>query len=201
MAEVGQLVRTATMEREERLGFDMSRERWRLLFAELADGRQQALADLYDIAAEKLFGLALWATRSRDDAADVVADTFVRVAEQRHRLRDVRDPRAWLLTLTRRLTIDLARRHRVRKAEPLEAAELLAAPADDPDRAADACRASQLLAELPAKQREVVFLHHFAEQSFASIGAVVGVPTFTAASRYRLAIRRLRRLLEDSHEA
>jgi hypothetical protein len=125
MAEVGQLVRTATVEREERLAFDMSRERWRLLFAELADGRQQALADLYDLAAPKLFALALWATRSRDDAADVVADTFVRVAEQRRRLRDVRDPRAGL-TPTRRLTIDLARRRRVRKAELLESAALLA---------------------------------------------------------------------------
>ncbi len=177
--------------------FDMPRAGWLELFATLADGDSAALEKLYDAAAQRLYALALWLTGSPEDAADVVAETMVRVAQQRSQLRGVRDPRAWLLTVSRRLSLDVVRRRSRRPSEPLEAAEFVTAPHHDADRALDAQRVSTLLAALPVHHREVVFLHHFADCSFAEIGQVVGVPTFTAASRYRLAIRRLRRLLES----
>ena len=65
------------------------------------------------------------------------------------------------------------------------------------ERALDAVAAKNLppgLRELPAPQREAIYLRHFAGCSFAEIGKATGVPTFTAASRYRLGMRRLRQL-------
>jgi RNA polymerase sigma-70 factor (ECF subfamily) len=180
------------------LSFDMPRETWLQLFADLADGQVRALEQLYRVASRRLYGFALWVTGSPEDAADVVADTMVRVAEQRHRLRKVKDPRAWLLTVSRRLGLDVLRRRSRRPSEPLEAAGLVTAPDGNPERSVDADRVSRLLAALPAPQREAVYLRHYADCTFATIGRVVGVPTFTAASRYRLAIRRLRRLLEEA---
>ena len=56
----------------------------------------------------------------------------------------------------------------------------------------EARRTSRLLLELPPAQREAIYLRHFAGCSFAEIGRATSVPTFTAASRYRLGIRRLR---------
>lgn len=173
-----------------------SRTPWRRLFGELAIGRMEALEELYDAASASLYGLALWLTRDREDAADVVSEAFVRLAEQGERLTRVRDPRAWLLVVTHRLAVDVVRRRRRRPSDPLDAAELVVAVADDPGRARDASRASALLAELPTTQREAVYLRHYADCTFAVIGRITGVPIFTAASRYRLGIRRLRRLLE-----
>ena len=66
---------------------------------------------------------------------------------------------------------------------------------EDVDARIDGRRASDLLLELPAAQREVVFLRHFAALSFREIGEVCHIPTFTAASRHRLAINRLKALL------
>ncbi len=177
---------------------ELSRESWRELFDELADGRIAGLERLYDVASHRLFGLALWRTGSRDDACDVVQDTLVRVAEQRHRLRNVRDPRSWLLAVTHRLAVDVVRRRVRSRAEPLEDHPYLAAAGEDADRLVDAERMSCLLAALPPAQREAIYLRHFADCTFAEIGTIVGVPTFTAASRYRLGIRALRRLVEES---
>ncbi|MGD8439488.1 MAG: sigma-70 family RNA polymerase sigma factor [Holophagae bacterium] len=175
-------------------------DRWRSIFAALADGRVAALDELYDLSAGDVYRLALWRTGSAEDAEDVVHDVFIRVAEQGPRLTAVRHPRRWLLTVARRCAIDVARRTRRRRAEPVDDVPYLEAPSADPDRAADARRVSRLVGELPSKQREVVLLRHFAECTFAEIGSITGVPTFTTASRYRLAIRRLRRLLEGYHE-
>jgi RNA polymerase sigma-70 factor (ECF subfamily) len=142
-----------------------------------------------------MFGLALWQTGNVEDAAEVVQEAFIRLAEKRESLRAVRDPRWWLLKLTHRLAIDVARRLQTRTSEPIEAHPYLQAPEADPGAVLDAQRVSRLVAQLSAKQREVVYLHIFAGMSHAEIGRSLGVPTFTVASRYRLAIANLRRLL------
>jgi RNA polymerase sigma-70 factor (ECF subfamily) len=170
-------------------------DEWRCLFEGVAEGKVTDLERLYELAAERLYGLALWHTRSREDARDVVQDVFVRLAEQRDRLRRVRQPRAWLLTVAHRRAVDIVRKRRKRGVEAIDAASLLVAPSDDPDRVIEAGRLSRLLVKLPRPQREAIYLRHFADCSFAEIGRIVGAPTFTAASRYRLGISSLRRLI------
>jgi RNA polymerase sigma-70 factor (ECF subfamily) len=174
---------------------DCSPEWWRELFVQLAEGRMHAFEELYDVASQRLYGLALWHTGSPEDAGDVVQEVFVKLAEQRHRLERVQDPRAWLLTVAFRLSVDVLRRRRRRPTEPIDPHALLAAPEPEPERALDADRASRLLASLPGAQRDAIYLRHFTDCTFAEIGAITGVPTFTAASRYRLGLRRLRRLV------
>ena len=70
---------------------------------------------------------------------------------------------------------------------------LLVATAADPARGVDAARLTRWLHRLPARQRGALFLRFFAELSFAEIGRILGIPTFTAASRCRLGLARLRR--------
>ncbi len=174
-----------------------SPEPWRELFRELAAGRREALARLYDMAAARMYGLALWRTGSAEDAAEVVQEVLVRVAEQHERLERVADPRWWLLSVAHRLAVDVTRRRRRRAAEPIDEHPHLEAPAFDRGRTVDAERAWRLLATLPDKQREVIYLHNHAGMSFAEIGRATGVPTFTAASRHRLGVAALRRLLGE----
>ncbi len=169
---------------------------WKDLFQDLVDGRPSALAELYDAAAPKLYGLALWRTGSEEDAADVVHDVFVRVVEQGPRLAKVRNPKAWLLTVTHRAAIDTTRRRRRRKAEPIDDFPFLKAADDDTERMLDAARVSVLLAGLPKTHRDVIYLKHFAGCTFVEIGEIVGVPKFTAASRYRNGISKLRKVME-----
>jgi RNA polymerase sigma-70 factor (ECF subfamily) len=174
---------------------------WRRVFDDLAAGRMGALDDLYDLAAADVYRLALWRTGDVMDAEDVVQNVFVKVAEQGCRLARVRQPRRWLLTVARRCAVDCVRRRARCDADELREAPYLVALSNDPGRSADARTVSRLVDRLPPPQREVVLLRLFADCTFAAIGRITRVPTFTAASRYRLAIARLRRLLEGDHEA
>lgn len=166
--------------------------RLRAALAALGRGEGQALGELFDLCGQDLYGLALCRTAHVQDAEDVVQEVFVRLARTRARLGAVRNPRSYLLGIAHRAAIDVLRRRR-RVVELDEA--LLEPVTDDHERAVDAGRLSALLRELPAVQREAVWLRHFAGLSFAEIGDVTEVPTFTAASRYRLGIARLRRKL------
>lgn len=178
-----------------------SEEGWRGLFADLAAGHLSSLEKLYDAAARQLYGLALWRTGSEEDAADVVQDVFVRVVEQGSRLTKVRNPKAWLMTVTNRAAIDVIRRRRRRPTEPLESCAFLTAADESGERLFDATQVSALLAGLPDTIRVVIYLKHYAGCTFAEIGEIVGVPKFTAASRYRSGIEKLRKLMENDHEA
>jgi RNA polymerase sigma-70 factor (ECF subfamily) len=175
----------------------VSEEHWNRLFKDLACGRRGALGELYDAAASTMYGLALWRTGSAEDAADVVQEVFVRVAERHRDLAKVRHARPWLLAVTRRAAVDVVRRRKRRNAQPLDDCPFLVAPEADSEAHLDAVRASSCLAKLPAAQRDVIYLHHFAGCTFAAIGEIVGIPMFTAASRYRLGMAKLRRLMED----
>jgi len=207
MGAVAEEIPRATNEEQE-IGEDgqmarapeLPREAWKDLFGRLAAGDPSALAALYEAAARQIFGLALWRTGSVEDASDVVQEVFLRLAQRHRRLARVRDPKSWLLGMAHHVAIDVTRRRKRRAAEPLDEVQLLTAPESDGVRAMDAARASSLVAQLPAAQRDAIYLRHFADCTFATIGAITGVPTFTAASRYRLGIKRLRRLMGECDE-
>ncbi len=173
-------------------------EALRAPFDALAAGDPTALEMVWDIASRRVYGLALWRTGCEEDARDVVQDVFVRLASRRGELRRVARPGEWILAITHNAAVDAMRRKTRRRMEPLESAAHVSAPRIDPERAAAAAAASRALAQLSPEQREAVLLHHVAGCSFREIGTISGVPAFTAASRCRLALARLRRLMGGS---
>lgn len=162
------------------------------LFRQLSEGRTEALDGIWRLCADQLYGLALWRTRSVADAEDAVQEVFVRLARRGAKLARVRDPRPYILRMARNAAADIAGR---RRHEPLadEIAPLV--DVDAVESRLDARRASALIDDLPVGQREVIFLREFAGLTFRQIAEVCGIPLFTAASRHRLAIRRLRQLM------
>ncbi len=165
------------------------------MFGLLGPGRLAALEGVWQLCATDLHGLALWRTGSSQDAEDALQEVFIGLARaaERGRLGTVRSPFAYLLRMVHSAAIDtLRQRRRHQGGEPQEPAGLVEA---GQERTVEAHRLSRHLSRLPEGQRAVVYLRHFVELSFREIGGVMGIPTFTAASRYRLALRRLRRIM------
>jgi|WetSurMetagenome_2_1015567.scaffolds.fasta_scaffold84291_2 RNA polymerase sigma-70 factor, ECF subfamily len=165
----------------------------RELLERLAAGEQEALADMYDLHADALFGHALALTRNRADAEDLVQATFVKLAALGAESLAIRHVGRFLHHVLRSAAIDQMRRRAVRddfaaRPEPVYLPAGGLAP--DVGLALD-----EALAQLPFAQREAVVLHLVEGLSFREVGRATGVTTFTAASRYRLAIIRLRRVL------
>lgn len=160
----------------------------------LAEDDPAGLGDLYDLLADRIYGLALWITGSEDEASEAAQDTFLRVWHKRRYVAGARDPLSYVLRVARSVAIDRLRRNRLDPSAEIET--LLAPVLDEPERRLDAQRVSRLLFRLPVAQRVTVYLHTFAGLSFREVGRATGVPTFTAASRYRLAVGKLREWIE-----
>lgn len=174
---------------------DVREEELAGLLTRLAGGDLSALEPIYDACASELFATAHWRTGSAADAADCVQDVFVKLASSPAIVAGIRHGRRYLMTMAHRAALDRMRARRPGVA--LDDAPFLEARGLDPDRVLDASRATVILRALPDAQREAIYLHHFAGLSFRELAQVTGVPTFTAASRYRLGIARMRALLGD----
>lgn len=154
-------------------------------------GNLDALDTVWNLVAHDLYSLALWRTGSAEDAEDALQDVFVRLAHRPIRQDRVRNLRSYLLRMVHNAAVDAARKRETPVSD--DTPELVVI--DAVDERIDGRRASALLLGLPPSQREVIFLRHFAGLSFREIAGVCRIPTFTAASRHRLAIGRLRKLL------
>jgi len=71
----------------------------------------------------------------------------------------------------------------------------------EPDQSDSERGAMRALAQLPVAQREVIVLKIWHRLTFEEIGRLVGVPTHTAAGRYRYGLQKLRmHAAEIQHE-
>jgi len=161
----------------------------------LARGDQAAFAELYDACADRLHHYLAVRLGSREDADDVLQETFVRLARTRKRLSRVDNLVAYVFTIGRNEAARLAARKSRRRESRIAAGStaLFREASGDDARAREAAElVTAALDWLEVEQREVVELKTYAGLTFREIAEVTGLPQGTVATRYRTAIGRLR---------
>ena len=168
------------------------------LLAGLAAGDEEAFEKVHERFAGRLFWAALRMLNHRQDAEDAVQQVFASLVRARGGLTDVNDLGAYLFTSLRRTALKTADRAR---RQPIANTQLAAdASIAYSKRSVESHRSERLqrcLAVLPSKQREIIALKIDGNLTFGQIGKVLGISPNTAASRYRLALEKLRAALGD----
>lgn len=172
--------------------------------AQVAAGDSLALGTLYDRYAASVYALGLRILNDRQQAEELVQETFLRVWRQAASYRGERGaPATWILGIARNLTIDELRRRGARPqpsdGDPEAQLALIASGEDDPAEQADARLRHEMVAralsQLPPEQREALELAYFNGLSQSEIAARLGAPLGTIKTRMRLGLRRLKGLL------
>jgi len=173
------------------------------LQARLLARDERALVELIDLATPWLLGVAYAMLSDRDDAEEVVQETFT-IVWRRVDLFDEHSGRLipWLLRIARNRAID---RLRSRKRRTLKASRLLsfgalgegrALPVEPDEAARPGWHVHETvhlaLRELPDDQRTVVQLAYFEGLTQSEIAERVGIPLGTVKTRLRLAFDKLR---------
>jgi RNA polymerase sigma-70 factor (ECF subfamily) len=134
---------------------------------------------------------------TRADAEDAVQSGFLRFWRTRE---TAREPLPYLYACVRTAAMDLGRserRRNVRDRHASEANEEDSAFQFPVERREREAAIEAALNQLPGDQREVVVMKIWGGLTFAEIGAALGVPLSTAASRYRYALTRLAQELSE----
>ncbi len=181
----------------------LSQEAERALLRRLRARDEGALAELYDMLAPWVLGVAYRILQDEDEAEEVVGDVFAHVwgrIEQHDPRRGPLVP--WVLSIARNRALDLLRRRRRwwRKAERWERARAAdasdAAPAHAPFEGSVAGwpvhrEVHAALAALPEEQRRVVLLAYFEGLTHSEIARRLNQPLGTVKTRLRIAHQKL----------
>jgi RNA polymerase sigma-70 factor (ECF subfamily) len=185
---------------------DEAAARLRLAAERARGGNASAFRELVDRSHETVFRLAAAQTGDRDEAADVVQETYIRAWERIGDLRDGAAVTAWLARIARNAAHERRRSWWSRIRAPLDAApeERLAGGGERPaaDAALEAAERAdavrRALARLPEKHRAVLALREVEGMTYEDIAAALGVPVGTVESRLHRARRALAGRLEKA---
>lgn len=174
------------------------------LLDRIAAGEQTALAELYDLTVARLFRLATLIVRNRQDAEEVVCDTFTQVWRSAGEYDPSRGTAlAWLLMICRSRAVDRRRRNRsglpvssCGGAVDTEASQELccdeALQALEQDSAI--CRA---ISRLPPLQWRLISLAFFQGLTHDEIARDTSLPVGTVKSHIRRALAAMRAELQS----
>lgn len=111
---------------------------------------------------------------NRDDANDVSQEVYIKLWEQRNNLKNVLNDEAFVVTITKNVSIDLLRNQR-RKTLPIIENKDLASDYGEEERIDardELTTVIKCMKTLPHTQQEVMKLRHFADMSIPEIAEV-----------------------------
>ena len=170
------------------------------LVARCRQGDHEAWRALVERFAPYVFAIASRAYGlSHHDAEEVFQESFARAYEHLGQLRDDQAIRAWIGQLTRRLCVDRLRSEA--RQRRLEAWTEPSGVDETMTRLDEALTVHQSLATLSEDCREVLDRFFCRDESYRAIGAALGIPAGTIASRIARCLGHLRDALAGKSEA
>lgn len=168
--------------------------------AELADrarrGDRDAFAELVRIHQPALSRFAARSVAGREEADEIVQESFLRAWQQMARFRPGTNFRAWVFTIARFLA--MARRKDQQRHPPPATLEPRLEP-EAPPLPENLERLKREVEALPLHQREVVAMRFFDGLDYRSIAEVTGESEVTLRSRMHDALERLRSVLQRNY--
>jgi len=178
--------------------------RWAELVARIARSQdREAFAELFAHFAPRLKAHLMKSGVGASQAEDLAQEAMIALWRKAGLFR-VEDGgvATWLFTIARNLRIDALRRERRSSDGHVSDVEARFIPDGAPsaektvETAQSEARIRAALAALPAEQMRVVALSFFEDKAHPDIARLLGVPLGTVKSRLRLAMNRLRPIME-----
>lgn len=175
------------------------------LLSKIANGDENALAELYDRYRAILFGFLLRILHNRTEAEDILQEVFIQVWQRASNFDESRGKAfTWLVTLTRSRAIDRIRaldsRSRTVEQATREQSDVVSDAETDAilSQRSETIRAA--LKNLSEEQRQVLLLAYFDGFSQTEISQRLNSPLGTVKTRMRNGMIRLRELLQANLE-
>ena len=169
-------------------------ERW---IMQVAEGDQQAFARLYEATASAVYGFALSILKDHTLAEDVMQDTYLQIHASAGKYLPQGKPMAWVLRIVRNLSLMKLRQLKNNGAVSVE-------------ESWDLCEARDLISEsnnkiliraamqvLTDEERQIVTLYAVSGMKHREIASLLELPLPTVLSKYRRALVKLRKRMEE----
>jgi RNA polymerase sigma-70 factor (ECF subfamily) len=171
---------------------------------------KDALEALYVRYSTSVYSLSMYMLRNEALAEEVTQEIFLNVWLKASSFKPDRgEPRSWLMSVAHHKVVDLirSRRRSTTMSDPADYETLDLLPSklisteEQVEQSLDRQRIMAAMATLPEAQREVILMAYFQGYSQSAMAEKLGQPLGTIKTRVRLAMQKLRAVLEkDGNE-
>lgn len=171
------------------------------LVREIQNGNREAFMTIVGAYQQRVFVMAYSMLRNKEDALDVVQETFLRLFQKAGQFKEGCNFQGWLLQIAKNLSVDYYRKYYRKRRElesPKSLDELKVAAEPDP-----ACSSAGEMRDvffrgidkLAGRQRMVFVLRHVDELPFNEISETMNISVGTVKSLHFKAVQNLRKWL------
>ncbi len=170
-------------------------------------GEEEAFEEIVHRYANRLMNFAYRFVLDREEAEDIVQDTFLKVYQNRHAYREIAKFSTWIYTITGNLAKTILRKRRSRKLtyfsrmapeeKEIDFPSTEHPPHDNLERQVEAQLIQKAVVNLPEHFRTVIILRDIQELSYEEISNIIAAPLGTVKSRINRARLRLQEELEQ----
>lgn len=185
------------MERERSIG----REDIHALVREIQNGNREAFMTIVSAYQQRVFVMAYSMLRNKEDALDVVQETFLRLFQKAKQFKEGCNFQGWLLQIAKNLCVDYYRKNYRKRREfesPKSLDELQVAAETDPAYSSAGEMKEvffRSIDKLASRQRLVFVLRHVDELQFNEISETLNISVGTVKSLHFKAVQNLRKWL------
>jgi RNA polymerase sigma-70 factor (ECF subfamily) len=170
------------------------------LLRTIGQGEKPALSLLYGRYAARLFGLILQIVKNRNDAEDVLQETFLQIWQKAHQYDSQKSqPEVWLLLLARSRAIDRCRKHRPVSCDPTDIDIEQLVPPDAMALLAEVhVEVCSALRQLSPEQQLPLHLAFFEGMTHTEIAERLQIPLGTVKTRIRTGMMQMKQKLNST---
>ncbi len=172
-----------------------------ILLEKAREGDRDAFKSIVRLYQQKVFHLAYSFLRNREDALDIVQETFMRLYQKFDTFDREGNFQAWLLQMAKNLSIDYYRKHFSRRREMevekcVDELDPAAGATSSPGLNLDLRQAlSRCLDKLGERQRLVFVMKHYNGLQYKEIAEILRISTGTVKSLHFKAVQNMKKLL------
>lgn len=160
------------------------------VFVKISQGDKEAFEFLYKNTYQAVYGFLLSILNNREEAEDILQETYIKIRENAFRYRNKEKPMAWIFTISRNLAYMRLRKRKKISFLTIEDAESVIG-FSDVKNAEERIVLEAAFRVLNMEERQIVVLHAVSGLKHKEISQIMKKPLSTVLSKYNRAIKKL----------
>ncbi len=169
------------------------------LFSQIAQGDDKAFEQLYYLTYKPLYAFILSMTLSKEDAEDLLQETYIRIRGACHLYRKQGNPMAWMMKIAKNLFLMKQRTERKTTIVDIDnyanKLSLNQIPATE-----DRILLEELFKKVIQEDRDIIIMHVIMGMRHKEIAEILNLPVGTVLSRYHRSMKKLKQFAGSSDE-
>ena len=164
------------------------------LFPKIASGDEQAFEELYYISYRPIYSFLLSMTLNKEDADDLLQDTFLRIRAAAHLYRNQGNPMGWMMKIAKNLFLMKKRKEKGKETVSIdEIYNMVETTFNHIDNVNNRIFLQELFLNISEEEREIIIMNVVSGLTFREVAEILDKPMGTVLSKYHRAMKKLKK--------